>query len=251
MLDIFSSNNINPSQAGYYRGKPDAATNRTSACVRSVDPVTGKAGWIVINGFDRAGTAGAQFLSKFAVLTCFRAFHDAGAPVEFAPQGYSNDSNRKNVGGTEKILRIEPVPLVKIVAPRLSDDTKLLAAIPVAWEQHYQRWDGEKYTAYYPELIDDPDDSQAWHSLPAADIVYNLKFSDDGGGNWYMVQDGTETTPGAYQDAYAVTHTARTLNWDWNVAALAPGNKLFRVECYRKDFSQHYAYHELTIYTSP
>jgi hypothetical protein len=41
------------------------------------------------------------------------------------------------------------------------------------------------------------------------------------------------------------------ISYTWNVSAITPGTKLVRVECYRQNIRQHYAYHELKVKVAP
>ena len=165
-----------------------------------------------------------------------------------------------------------------ILHPSGSDPTQGLSVIPVEFNERYARWDGARYTENYPCLdaygdtttvggcsphnaASPKDPNWEWHS--PTPLEYMLKYSSDNGVTWYTVttpsvqcQTGYETNPPslpALPPGHVLQFNAsqHDITWLWNVAALPVGNKLFRVECYRSNIDQHYAYHQVPIFTSP
>jgi hypothetical protein len=270
-LDIYSAAASQPATTwGFYqRDGGTLASQRASAAVRGVDS-TGivdpagnpAAGWFVINGLAPSTDSGINFVARFAILSCLRTFHDAGAPTvtgSWGGQGFTNSNNK--VG--PNTFRIQQVPLVQITQPKVGQDVSGLATLVLQWKTRSARWDRARYTENYPCLDADqapcsagdptkPEDpAREWHDDAA--LVYNIKYSMNGGKDWTSALSPRVAQPGVYLDGVdsIPANPSNTFQYNWDVSALPPGNKLVRVEAYRQALGLHYAYHEMTMKTAP
>ncbi|MBK8869539.1 MAG: hypothetical protein IPN19_00435 [Elusimicrobia bacterium] len=129
-------------------------------------------------------------------------------------------------------IRAQPIPLVSWVEP---DDHALLdnpATIDLAWIMRWRRWDGEPYTSRYPDGF-----------VPTnTNVTYTLLYSGDNRTTWtdivYAQPSGTGVR--AWSEG-------RTSPYSWNVANLPEGRYVLRVEAFRGEGDQHFAYHERRI----
>jgi hypothetical protein len=264
-LDIYSAAASQPASTwGFYRrdGGVDAS-QRASSAVRAVDSSgiidpDGKpaAGWFVINGLAPSTDSGINFVARFAILSCLRTFHDAGAPTAngtWGGQSFSNNSNKI----AANTYRIGQVP------PKVGQDVTGQSTIVIKWKTRSARWDNARYTENYPCLDADQspcaafdptkpgNPSREWHD--DGDLVYNIKYSLNGGKDWYSALTDASAQPGVYMDgADSIASSSNHLGeYSWDVAPLVDGNKLVRVESYRRDLGLHYAYHEMSFKTAP
>jgi hypothetical protein len=257
MLEIYSASSQPLDQIGFYR-RAGGNHERSSAALRAYLGSKQQAGWFIINGLAPSTETGFNFVARFALLSCLRVFHDAGAPTATA----FGSPNFKNMIGTET-FRIEPVPFVQITKPSLAEDTRNRDIINLEWKQRYTRWDTRRYTENYPRLdVDDPlvpssahdsdnpgDPAREWQS--SEPLVFQIIYSPNGGVNWYSALSNISMRPGIFVDTEGLTNTGFVHTYNWDVSSLDPGNKLLRVEAYRQNIPQHYSYNEMSLLTNP
>ena len=280
-LDMYTASTQTATNTGFYEWG-GLADQRSSAAVRGRWQVNGVAngsiGWYIVNGLAPSTDSGINFVARFALLSCVRTFQEAGAPaaVSYAAAvapaftGYF-PANVPTPGPTiatmNKLGRIQPIPSVKISDPKVNQDLSGYATVNITWKKRYVRWDMKRYTENYP-CIDDYDSvgncapanptspgnpDLEWHSLTGTALVFNLKYSLDNGNNWKSCLTDSPATPGVYMDTVdSLSGTAlNTYTYAWDVSGIAAGIKLLRVECYRSNVPEHYAYHEISLKTAP
>ncbi len=258
-LSHYTANpSLSANQKGIY-DRPSQAAWRASSMVRGVLASRQQAGYFIISGIAPSGDSGANFVTRFAILSCLRAFHEAGVPKTYSgPQGsFSNSMN--DVASVS--YRIEPVPLVEITKPSLSDELRGLSVIRVEWKDRNVRWDGKRYSENYP-CVDDFDGAcvaqiatspgnpdNEWHG--SEPLAFTLIYSTDEGKTWRSAQRDVLVTPGVYESIDKILATAHRGQYDWDVSSLGVGKKLLRVQAFRENLPLHYAYHEYPLQTNP
>ncbi len=153
-LSIYSNVPSTSSNSGFYSRQAATLTSRSSAAIRAeyLDPASSQhmAGWFVINGLAPSTQSGINFVAQFAILSCLRTFHDAGAPTNSSvPQ--SSWANVQNQVGSNT-YRIEPVPLVDDPAPQ-RDCRRCHPGRPHrlrGMERALARWDGQSLHGKLP-----------------------------------------------------------------------------------------------------
>lgn len=170
----------------------------------------GHSAFFVMNGLSPAGVSGTAFMGRYAAITLMQGYMIAGE-------------------GPKRPSRVAQLPRVEIVAP--SEDAELIdpSTIDVRWDTTWRRWDGARYTPYYPEKFTE--------SVP---VYYAVMYSFDGGRTWRYTGDDQIAHPGQrplQTSLVGDTHVA------WNVADKPAGDFLLRVEAYRQGIPLHYAYH--------
>lgn len=259
-LDMYTASTQTATNTGFYEWG-GLADQRSSAAVRG--RWNGNIGWYIVNGLAPSTDSGINFVARFALLSCVRTFQEAGAPD--AGEGVFNGKTAKTTLNTAG--RIQPIPSVKITDPKVNQDLSGYPSVAISWNKRYVRWDMARYTENYP-CIDDYDSAGGcapanptakgnpnleWHSLTGTALVFNLKYSLDNGNNWKSCLTDAPASPGIYMDTVdSIPGSAsNTYSYTWDVSAIAPGTKLLRVECYRANVPQHYAYHEIALKTAP
>ena len=183
----------------------------------------------VINGIDRTTVTGTAFMAKWSLLTLIHSFLTAG------------EWNTKNITG----LRIRQLPRIKIEAPTIITELPDPDAITVQWSSDFVRWDGEKYTRYYPDGFD----KTSWRN----ELRYALLYSKDNGDTWQYMMDNTNAVAGerpssGYLLQDIIPGGDETYLWSVPEAVFPEGSYLLRVECYRNNRPLHYAYHMEKIF---
>jgi hypothetical protein len=251
-----------PAGRGFYASNGAANTDRASGPVRGI--VNGEAGFFVVNGLAPATESGMSFVAAFALLSCLRTFHDAGAPTVNATGGPWATGIANNVV-SGNVYRIEQVPYVQIYYPAKGQPLDGYQSVTLKWTERFVRWDRMPYTENYP-CVDEttPNCSPAdatkpgnplkeWHALSGNQLAFNIKYSMDGGGTWTSALTGDPVSVGVYYDGLnaLVGNNTHDYSYNWDVSSLAAGTKKLRVECYRPSYPQHYAFHEATFETKP
>jgi hypothetical protein len=196
------------------------ASGTGSGLVKLVAPGGGSAGYVVVNGIDKAVDSGTTFIAKWAVLSLVHSFFEAGS--------------------TTNTLRIQQLPRVEIESP--TDITELNSPdeIDIQFDAAWTRWDGLPYTA------------TGTFSEDESQLEYVVMYSNDGGAQWYHVQDDSLATPGQRPDsAYLVPDTAvgaETYTWSVPSGQFPEGSYLLRIDCYRQGAQVHYSFHKTKIF---
>ncbi len=183
----------------------------TSALIRMADPLNAnRVGYVITNGNAKSDwnyNLGA--VQDFALAAW--GFMEMGSPLD--PLG------------------VQPIPRVSFSAPQTDEVLQNPSAVTVSWNTEWLRADGEPYTPYYPDGY-----------THAGAVVYNLSYSDNGVTSWIDMLTKEPRILGKRSLANKVTspHT-------WDVSTLPAGRYVLRVEAYRAEGEQHFAYHDRRI----
>jgi type II secretory pathway pseudopilin PulG len=202
-------------------GNP-SATFFTSGFVKVA--TTSGAAYFVVSGLATQGNFGTVELGEFALTSMVYDYLQAGDPVN------------------NPTARVTQLPLVSVQSPAVTAQLTNPSAINVVWTSVWTRWDGQAYTPTYPGGFTE-----------AITSTYNLKYSKNDGKTWSFVQDNAPAAVGVLDTSAAHAIPNTTTSYAWNVsnaAAFPMGNYILRVEQYRNDFPQHYAYHSRPVYIS-
>ena len=192
-----------------------------SGLIRLTNPGGTSAGYIVVNGIDKAVTSGTTFIAKWAVLSLAHSYFEAG------------DSSNT--------LRIPQLARVEIQSPTDITELNNPSDIDILFATSWTRWDGLPYTQTGTFVEDE--------SL----LEYAIMYSNDNGATWRFVQDDTLTTIGSRPDdnSYLVGDAGtgdETYTWTVPSATFPEGSYLLRIECYRQGAQVHYAWHQNKIF---
>jgi hypothetical protein len=198
----------------YYDHPLTGATG--SGLVKLTDNTGANSAYIVVNGIDSTVESGSSFIAKYAVLSLVHSLFE--------------------VGDTANTNRIKMPPRVEITSP--TDITELTnpASISVQFNVTWKRWDGLPYTP------------TGTFGEAESELQYALMYSNDGGANWYYIDDNSPATPGqlpasTHLVADAVTGP-ETVNWPTPPTLFPNGSYLLRIDCFRVGSSIHYSYHK-------
>ncbi|MFT4513597.1 MAG: hypothetical protein ACI91B_002301 [Planctomycetota bacterium] len=192
-----------------------------SGLVKLTNPGGTSAGYIVVNGIDKAVESGTTFIAKWAVLSLTHSFFEAGS--------------------TDNTLRIPQLARVEIASPTDITELNNPSEIDILFGTAWTRWDGLPYTVTGTFTEDE--------SL----LDYSIMYSIDNGTTWRFVQDDSLTNIGEVPIAsmHRVADAAtgdETFTWDTPVANFPEGSYLLRIECYRDGAQTHYAWHQTKIF---
>ncbi|MCA8974758.1 MAG: hypothetical protein KDC98_08550 [Planctomycetes bacterium] len=192
-----------------------------SGVVKLVEPGSGSASYVVVNGIDKTVTSGTAFIAKWSMLTLAHTFFEAG--------------------DLSNTLRIKQQPRVEIEYP--NDISELIdpASIDIQYDIDWTRWDGLPYTSTGSFTEDE------------SELEYVIMYSRDGGRNWLHVQDGAAATPGERPTDSGHIESdlsigAETYTWPVPSSTFPAGGYHLRIDCYRQGAKVHYAYHRTQIY---
>jgi len=192
-----------------------------SGLIKLTNPGGTSAGYIIVNGIDKAVSSGTTFIAKWAVLSLVHSFLEAG--------------------DTSNSLRILQLPRVEIESPTDITELNDPASIDILYGVEWARWDGQPYTQTGTFGEDE--------SL----IEYVIMYSNDNGNNWYYIQDDSPAQPTVrptssmhFESDIAVGD--ETYTWSVPTAEFPEGSYLLRIDCYRQGAQTHYAWHQNKIY---
>src|SRR5690606_29309837 len=117
--------------------------------VKLTNPAGTSAGYIVVNGIDKAVTSGTTFIAKWAVLSLAHSFFEAG------------DSSNT--------LRIPQLARVEITSPTDITELNNPTDIDVLYGTSWTRWDGLPYTQTGTFVEDE------------SQLEYAITYSNDNG----------------------------------------------------------------------
>ncbi|MFH0962857.1 MAG: type II secretion system protein [Planctomycetota bacterium] len=213
----------------YYNHPWGGSSGNGSALMALTNPSGTHSSFQVINGIDRTIESGSGFIAKWALLSLVHSFLTAGEPdTDF-------------VAAT----RIEQLPRVVIKQPTIITEIYDPDDITVQWSSEFLRWDGEKYTQYYPDGFTEND----WQD----DLRYVLMYSTDSGDTWRYMLDRTPATPGrcppgTYLIEDEDPNGDELYAWSVPRAIFPEGSYIIRIEAYRTDKILHYSQHQEKIY---
>jgi len=192
-----------------------------SGIVKLVNPSNTKAGYVVVNGIDKAVESGTTFIAKFAVLSLVHSFLEAG-----------------DTGNT---LRIQQLPRLEIDSPTDITELNDPSSIDVRYGVDWTRWDGEAYT------------TSGAYSESESELEYVLMYSPDNGTSWRHMQDDSMATPGERPSDNLVIESDggagdETYTWAVPSATFVEGSYLIRIDCYRQGAQVHYSWHQNKIF---
>jgi len=194
----------------------------------------------VINGLDKTIESGSAFIARWSILSLVHSFLTAGEP---ATSGVAP-------------VRIEQLPRVEIKSPSIITELDNPEFISIQWSSQFCRWDGEKYTQYYPDGFNDA----AWEN----NLRYVLLYSNDNGDSWYYMEDdpnatpelgeaGKKLTPGSsqyntYMRPDVISNGDEFFTWAVPADLFPEGSYLMRIEVYRHNKSLHFSDHMEKIF---
>lgn len=189
--------------------------------IKLSNPAETKAGYVVVNGIDRAVESGSSFIAKWAVLSLVHSYLEAGA--------------------LENTLRIPQAPRIEIEAPTDITELQSPAEIDVRFGVDWTRWDGEPYTQNGTYLEDE------------GELQYVVMYSKDNGFSYQHCIDGSPATPGYRPGGALYLEPDRVVGDEVFTWAVPPnefpeGSYLLRIECFREGAQVHYAWHQTRIY---
>ena len=190
---------------------------------------TQQAAYFVISGLATQGGFGTAELGEFALTSMVYDFLQSGDPVH-------------NATGT-----VTQLPLTTILAPATTAQFNNPSTIAVVWTSTWTRWDGQLYATTYPASY------PAGYPEASEPMTYNLKYSKNDGKTWFFIQDNAAAVAGVLDTTAPHAMTGATLNYSWdvsNAATFPMGDYVLRIEEYRNDLQQHYAYHSRAVYIS-
>lgn len=189
--------------------------------IKLTNPGATSAGYIVVNGIDKAVESGTTFIAKWAVLSLAHSFFEAG--------------------DTTNTLRIPQLARVEIESPTDITELNNPSSIDVLFSTEWTRWDGLPYTQTGTFAEDE--------SL----LEYQILYSRDNGTTWLHVQDdeaaliGVKSDDPLHLEADAGVGD-ETYSWNTPLANFPEASYLLRVECYRQGSSVHYSWHQNKIF---
>jgi hypothetical protein len=125
------------------------------------------------------------------------------------------------------VSRIHQLPRIEIIEP--DANTAVEPTFTFDWEISWVRWDGLKYSYDYPSDFSEYDD-----------LIFAVKYSPDGGRNWFYKSDNQTTETGKRPDSgHIIDHGPLSLAFEND------GVYIIRIECYREDILTHYSYHQI------
>jgi hypothetical protein len=138
-------------------------------------------------------------------------------------------------GGPKLDQAVKLVPRVSISAP-VEDSQLTDRDVRITWNLEWARWNKEPYSDHFAD-----------YSINGykPTMVYNLKFSTDGGASWKFL-DSPSTV--AYAGKYDPSHAITRLYYDWDYDRWANKEYLVRLEAYRAAAGYqetHYAFHQV------
>lgn len=198
---------------------------RSSALVRMKTGTN--SAYVAVSGFGTQANFGTAEIGKYMSMLVMRAFIDGGM--------YTGQDH------------ITQVPMVNITSPTPADDFVNPTSINIGWSTSWNRWDGQKYTEEYPAL---------YIADNAVGLRFLVKYSNDSTKTWKFCSDNSpapgdgltaeQLQSGTYDSQFT---TANSMVWNVSDATtFKRGSYVIRVEAYRTDFFQDYAYHPMQIY---
>ncbi|MCX5781832.1 MAG: hypothetical protein NT145_03895 [Elusimicrobia bacterium] len=166
-----------------------------------------------VAGFETTANFGTSQIGRFALASVMQTFLEGGL----------------NTGQDH----IPQIPYVDLTSPGVSTTLIDPINIGIQWNLSWNKWDGQKYTALYPNGYTE-----------TTPVVYILKYSNDGGSKWRYCTDGTAAQAGKR----SATHETTSTSYTWPASGLSRGTYIIRVECFRTNINQHYSYDQVSVY---
>jgi type II secretory pathway pseudopilin PulG len=197
------------------------ATHSSSAALAVREGSTQNAMYIVANGLSPTGTAGTEYLARWAFLSLIQSYFEGG------------------LFNSGALPAVSQLPRVTITAPNLNTDIPPSSTdVTVSWALSWLRWDGRKYTNAY-----------AANFSESSAMSYYVTYSRDNGATWtYAKGPATAATPGVRSSDNANKTTATSYLWPIPVATFPAGAYIIRVEAYRDAYPLHYAFHQYQMF---
>ncbi|MFN3428825.1 MAG: hypothetical protein ACK46X_02605 [Candidatus Sericytochromatia bacterium] len=204
---------------GYYKQNGDANSQSVAPIVVRRD---GKASYAVMSAAAPSGDSGTTTLARLSLAAGLQGFFDMAAP-----KFKSGDDRGHNA--------VKLLPRVNITEP--VEDTQLIGNKDwIKWDLNWKRWNLENYSNQFT-------DYGSFGTKP--NLVYNIKYSTNGGTSWRGMKTGDAMRAGVYDDSEKITGT----QYEWRYNGWANKEYLVRLECYRDHDgyrSAHYAFHQVT-----
>ena len=193
-----------------------------SGLVKLVNPAGTKAGYVVVNGIDRAVDSGTTFIAKFAVLSLVHSFLE--------------------VGDTGNTLRILQLPRLEIESPTDITELNDPSSIDILYGIEWARWDGSpvhddghlRRERGVARVRDHVFAGQRRHVAARAGRYARLR-PERGRRRATVIADDA----GAGDETYT---------WSVPSAQFPEGSYLIRIDCYREGAQVHYSWHQNKIF---
>jgi len=214
----------------FYDHPWSSPNGKGSSLVALTNPAGTHSSFQVINGLSMTIESGSPFIAKWALLSLVHSFLTAGEP------------DTSSVAAT----RVVQLPRVEIKQPTLITELRDPSAITIQWSTEFRRWNGQKYTQYYPDDLDE----STWLD----DLRYVVLYSDDTGRTWrYMIDGAVASLGDRHEDTYVFADQDASgdefYTWDVSDTDVFPeGSYLIRVEAFRASKVSHYSQHMEKIY---
>ena len=194
----------------YYTYGDEKASAILNLYPPSSDPLlSGHVAHFLVNGLSPSKDQGASWIVMYGLASMTQAFLDEGHPSK------------------PSVSRIHQLPRIEIIEP--DANTAVEPTFTFDWEISWVRWDGLKYSYDYPSDFSEYDD-----------LIFAVKYSPDGGRNWFYKSDNQTTETGKRPDSgHIIDHGPLSLAFEND------GVYIIRIECYREDILTHYSYHQI------
>lgn len=218
-LAIYGPDNAVTNQASFYTSVQEAG-ELASGLIAVRQAATTDAAFVVENGLSPSGTAGTDFIARWAFLSLIQGYFASGLFNASAAPAAAQ------------------VPRVIITAPNPNTDLTDPTSITINWSTVYKRWDGKPYTTAYASTFN-----------PAYAMSYWVYYSADNGATWRYLDGTGPAYPGVRPPAATYLTdphriTASTVSWSTPSAQFPAGAYTIRVDGYRDNYKLHYAYHQ-------
>ncbi|MNS58793.1 hypothetical protein D3C72_917260 [compost metagenome] len=204
---------------GYYKQNGDATSQSVAPIVMRRD---GKAAYAVMSAAAPSGDSGTTTLARLSLAAGLQGLFDMAAPK------FKSGADRGDNA-------IKLLPRINITEP--VEDTQLTGnKDKIKWDINWKRWNLENYSNQFT-------DYGSFGTKPK--LVYNIKYSTNGGTSWTGLRSGNAVRAGIYYDDDKITGT----EYEWKYNGWPNKEYLVRLECYRDEggYRQtHYAFHQVT-----
>jgi hypothetical protein len=220
-------------------------------------------GYFVESGLDISASVGLSALGETCLVTLLRTFLDGGMyPVGAGHiyqipliETYCDNATAQYSQPQTVFLCVNGAVTTGIPLTIANFATIPAGPTTNVWLRWpgYTSLTGNYYTEEYPGY---PVLANSTYNEPINTLDFNIKVSNNAGGNWYYIQDGSFTGQQAVTGildtsvAHLITANTMPVTFAWNVSSTTtfPQNDYWVcAEAYRHGFPNDYAYHVLNI----
>jgi hypothetical protein len=197
------------------------STYSSSALIAVRESTSQNAMYVVANGLSPTGTAGTEYLARWAFLSLIQSYFEGGL--------FNN----------EALPAVTQLPRLSITSPNLNSDISPSATtLRIEWALTWLRWDGRKYTNSYGASFNE-----------TSTMSYYVMYSRDNGVTWtYAKSPYGVATPGVRSTND--DHKTTDLYFDWSIplGTFPTGSYIIRVEAYRDAYPLHSSFHQYQMF---